>query len=89
MFQPCLHDVLTSMEHGHFIWGAMPVSDTVHAWDSSTCMSQPCPVKKKKICETREQEELNTFSQYKESIHALIVALHSKIKKYSYSWFVF
>ena len=46
-------------------------------------------LKKKKICETREQEELNTFSQNKESIHALIVALHSKIKKYSYSWFVF
>ena len=35
------------MKHGHFIWGAVPMLDMGHAWETFAWVSQPCPLKNK------------------------------------------
>ena len=80
------------MKHGHFIWGAVPMLDTGHAWETFACVSQPCPLKNKiKFVGHGNKRNRIPFhlSQSKESIHAQIVIVHLKMNKYSYSWFVF
>ena len=80
------------MKHGHFIWGAVPMLDTGHAWETFAWVSQPCPLKSKiKIVGHGNKRNRIPFhlSQSKESIHAQIVIVHLKMNKYSYSWFAF